>query len=202
MQVGRENTKLYHEDGSTYFANFVPQVAAEDTYMTQQLLNAKIVTNKFVASVAMVDFKNPLFSEKRASLQKYANEIHNGTIVSGTSSIPVDFAAKIEAVASPCPNLESFDSCSAEEQFLYLWNLPEDQWQTSMTQQLNNYVAPFKALSSREQLDQFMKLTVHQRDLFASTPLICNLFEFSLLIPETDFGPIPPCQPFSGDISP
>ena len=193
----KRDRELYREDGSTYFAYFVPQVSAEDTYMTQQLLNTNILTKKFVASVAMVDFQNPLFSEKRTSLQKYANDISEGTIINGVSSIPRDFASKVEAVASPCSDEASFDSCTAEEQFLYLWHLPDDQWQELTANQLKTYIETVSSLEPTEQLNKLMQLSVKQRNRFASTPLICNLFEFNLLIPETDFGEIPKCPALS-----
>ena len=189
----RDNRELYKENGSTYFSYFVPQVAAEDTYMTQQLLNSNILTNKFVASVAMVDFKEPLFSEKRARLQKYANEMSEGAISNGVSSVPDDFAKKVEAVASPCSDEASFDSCTAEEQFLYLWNLPDNQWKALTANQLKTYVETVSTLEPTEQLNHLMEISVQQRNRFVSTPLICNLFEFNLLIPETDFGDLPDC---------
>ena len=192
VQKDDEDGILYEENGSTYFAYFVPQVAAEDSYMTKRLLNKSILTDKFVAAVAMVDFQNPLFSEKRASLQKYANEISDGTISGGISSVPTDFAKKVQKVASPCSNPDNFDACTAEKQFLYTWNLSDDQWRELTAKRLTNYVKTINNLQPSEQLDYLMQLSVKRRDQFVSTPLIRNLFEFNLLIPETNLGDSPP----------
>ncbi|MDF0556152.1 hypothetical protein [Kamptonema sp. UHCC 0994] len=189
----REDIPLYRYAGSTYFAYFVPQISAEDIYITRLLLNSQILTDKFVASILMVDYKNPLFSEKRARLQKYAQKIPKAKIVNGVSNIPGNFAAKIKAVAKAC-KAENFDTCSAEEQFLYTWELPDNQWQQLTSVRLQAYVDSFANLEPDKQLDRLMRLSIEQSDRFASTLPFCKLFEFKSLIPETDFSQLSPCQ--------
>ncbi|MEM7538843.1 MAG: hypothetical protein AAF639_42185 [Chloroflexota bacterium] len=183
----------YESPGSTHFAFYVPQIAAEDIYMTQLLLQSDVVNEKFVAATLMVDYQNPLFSEKRASLQHYVDAITEGTIIDQVSSIPADIVAAIEATgAMPC-NAESYDDCSAEEQFLYTWNLPDDEWKETVAVQLQAYVDSFNELPIAELLDTLMRWSVDQRDLFLATPRLCNLSEVSAHFPKTDLAEFPPC---------
>ncbi|MGI8504656.1 MAG: hypothetical protein ACR2LR_26525, partial [Hassallia sp.] len=176
----RDSEKAYESPGSTYFAFYVPQMGAEDIYVTQKLLQSKILTDKFVASLLMVDFKNPLFSKKRASLQKYAKEITTGKIVGGVSSVPADFAAKIKETKPDACNANNFDTCSAESQFLSTWELPDDQWKQATTDRLKAHVKSVESLEPNQRLYRVMGWSIKQRERFASTPPLCNFFESRL----------------------
>ncbi|NMG09979.1 hypothetical protein [Brasilonema sp. UFV-L1] len=197
-RFARTSETAYEAPGETYFAYYVPQVAAEDIYVTQKLLQSKIVTDKFVAALLMVDYKNPLFSSKRASLQKYAKEITNGKIIDGVSSVPTDFAAKIKETGAKPSNAENFDASSAESQFLYTWELPDDQWKQVSANHLQAYVDSVENLEPDERLDRLMEWSIKQRDRFATTPPFCNYFESRLLLPESDLSKkLPNCPPIT-----
>ena len=177
---------VYTKDGSTYFSFFVPVPSFEDSFMARQLKNAGIVTDKFMTALLMVDFKNPVFSEKRPNLQKYADQITTGTIDNGISSVPNDFVQLVsQDNTQPACTFNTFDNCSAEQQFLYIWNLPDDQWKNSAKQLIQEYLDELDSLSANEQLDRLMQLSVKRRLEFQSSnwkPL-SNLDEFSLLLP-------------------
>ncbi|HLP90410.1 MAG TPA: hypothetical protein VK184_17720 [Nostocaceae cyanobacterium] len=181
---------LYEQDGSTYFAFFVPVPAAEDLYFLTQLLSAKIITDKFATALLMVDFRNPVFSDQRSSLQKYAQTITSGTINLGVSSVPNDFAEKVRAVAASQPTCDTnnIDKCTAEQQFLYTWDLPDNQWQSSAVNRIEDYLQSISQMSSAEQLDQLMRLSVQRRNQFKTVLPFSNLNEFSLLLPQTDLS--------------
>ncbi|MUG97309.1 hypothetical protein F7734_35270 [Scytonema sp. UIC 10036] len=183
-----DGSPLYEENGSTYFAFFVPVPSAEDLFILTQMRSAKILTDKFIAALLMVDFKNPVFSEKRTSLQQYAEQVTTGTIMNGVSSIPDEFANKVKAVAASQPDCDpaNLDTCSTEQQFLFTWNLPDDQWKTSVQQRIQTYLDEINNLSESERLDRLMRLAVKRRSQFQSWPTIKNLQEFSLLLPQTD----------------
>ncbi|MBW4631246.1 MAG: hypothetical protein KME30_04895 [Iphinoe sp. HA4291-MV1] len=189
----RTSEKAYEYPGATYFAFYVPQIAAEDIYVTQKLLQSKVVTDKFVAALLMVDFKNPLFSEKRASLQKYAKEITTGTIANRVSSVPTDFAAKIKETGAQACNAKDFDACTAEEQFLYTWELPKEQWKQLTAKRLQDYVDSVANLETGERLDYLMRWSVKQRDRFISTRPFCAFYESRLMFPETSLSEVPEC---------
>jgi hypothetical protein len=190
----RETEEAYRYPGSTYFAYFVPQVPAEDIYVTQLLLSEKIVTPKFVGALLMVDYKNPLVSEKRATLQKYAEKISSGTVANAVSSVPKDFVAKIKETGAKACNANNFDACSAEEQFLYTWELPDEQWKQLSAKRLQGYVDSVANLEPNARLERLMRRSIEQRDLFASSPAICEFFEARLLFPDTDISDVPACR--------
>jgi hypothetical protein len=187
----RDSEKAFEYPGSTYFAFYVPQVGAEDIYMTQKMLQSKIVTDKFVASMLMVDFKNPLFSAKRTSLQKYAQQITTGKIVGGVSSVPGDFVNKIKQTGAKACNPNNFDACSAEEQFLYNWELPENEWRKLTADRLQTYVSSIANLEPKERLDVLMRWSVKQQNRFAEDPNYCHFFESRTLFPESDLAKFP-----------
>ncbi len=189
----RDSEKAYEYKGSTYFAFYVPQMAAEDIYVTQTLLRSKILSDKFVASLLMVDFKNPLFSKKRASLEKYAKEVTTGQIVSGVSSIPDDFAAKIKETGTKACDNDNFDACSAESQFLSTWELPDDEWRQLTADRLQAHVDSIENLKPRKRLYRLMGWSIKQRDRFAHTLPYCNFFESRLLFPETNVSELASC---------
>jgi hypothetical protein len=189
----RDSEKAYESPGSTYFAFYLPQVAAEDIYVAQKLLQSKVVTPKFVAALLMVDYKNPLFSDKRASLQKYAKQITSGKIVDGVSSVPGDFAAKVKETGAKACNADNFDACSAEEQFLYTWELPDEQWKQLTAKRLQGYVDSVANLEPNQRLYRLMGWSIKQRARFASTAPYCNFFESRLFFPESNVSYYPSC---------
>ena len=189
----RDSEKAYEYPGSTYFSFYVPQMGAEDIYVTQTLLRAKILTDKFVASLLMVDFKNPLFSKKRASLEKYAKEVPYGVISNGASSVPDDFAFILSrGNPEPC-DPKNFDACSAESQFLYTWDLPDDEWRQVTAKRLQDYVDSIENLKENKRLYRVMGWSIKQRDRFAHTLPYCNFFESRLLFPETNVSELASC---------
>lgn len=191
--IGREEPVTNRYEGTSYFAYFVPQVPPEDVYVTQLLLRSGIITEKFAGSLLMVDFKNPLFSEKRGSLQKYAEEVKSGTVVNGVSSVPTDFVNKIKATGAKACQLDNIDNCTAEEQFLYTWELPDRQWKQLSAQRLQAHVNSVINMSPNKQLDTLMGWSIKQRDRFASAPELCHLYEIRALLPKTDLSEFPPC---------
>ncbi|MFO1002306.1 MAG: hypothetical protein U0936_18420 [Planctomycetaceae bacterium] len=61
----------FRQDGDTHFAFLVPEFAFEDLAVISELMQRKCLTPKFVASVLMIDFANPVSSVRRAALMKY-----------------------------------------------------------------------------------------------------------------------------------
>lgn len=183
----------YASPGSTHFAFYVPQIAAEDIYVAQLLLNSDVVTEKFVAAMLMVDYKNPLFSEKRESLQQYVATVTEGTVTDGESSVPADVVAAIEVTGAAACAADGYDDCSAEEQFLYTWNLPDDSWKETLTAQLQSYVDSINDMPEDQRLDHLMKWSVNQRDRLLATPRLCNFKEVSAHFPQNDLAQFPEC---------
>lgn len=187
-----DGSPLYEQNGSTYFSFLIPVPAAEDLFMLTQMRSNNIVTDKFIAAVLMVDFKNPVFSEKRSSLQQYADRLSTGTITGRViSSVPTDFAAQVRTAAASQPTCDptNFDQCTAEQQFLKTWDLPDERWKTVVQNQIQSYLDEFKTMTDANKLDRLMRLSVKRQNQFQSRAMIQNSNEFSLLLPQTDISP-------------
>lgn len=179
---------VYREEGSTHFSFFVPSPPLEDQYVITQLRLGKIVPDKFIAAVLMVDFVNPVFSTKRTGLFEYAAQVKTGRIEDGVSTVPEEFATLVEAAAASQPACDPSDlsSCTAEQQFLFYWNLPDDRWKPEIETRIQQHLDGIKNLAPEKQLEELMGLSVKRRSQFASWPIIRNLNEFSLLLPKTN----------------
>jgi hypothetical protein len=186
-----DGSPLYQQAGSTYFSFFVPVPSAEDLYLLTQMRSNKIVSDKFIIAMLMVDFQNPVFSTKRASLQQYAQGLTTGTIVNGISSVPTDFATKVSTGAanqSSCDAGSNFDQCTAEQQFLYGWNLPDDRWKSMTEDRIQAYLDKFNSLTPPQLISTIGSSVAQRQKQFKSQPMISNLDEFSLLLPVSNLA--------------
>jgi hypothetical protein len=195
------NTVDYEQKGTTFNPFFVPVPSNEDTFVIQNLMkftvnrnnqrkNIQFITDKFAAAILMVDFQNPVFSPVRSSLQTYVDKLDVATIDDrGGSNIPSLFVAQIqEAVKNqpPC-STQDLDSCSAEQQFLNTWSLPDATWKDTVNQRIQAYLnAVNTQIANGTGLSDYVDLSISRGRQFASIDPINNLFEFSLLLPQTD----------------
>lgn len=155
-----------------------------------QRKNITFISDKFATAVLMVDFQNPVFSSVRSSLQTYADKLDVATIDNqGVSNIPSLFIAQIqEAVKNqpPC-STQDLDSCSAEQQFLNTWNLPDATWKDTVNQRIQAYLkAVNNQIANGTGLSDYVDISISRGRQFASIDPINNLFESSLLLPQTD----------------
>lgn len=181
--VQDDSASPFSVPGSTWFSFFAPVPSAEDQFAVLQLLNAKVFTEKFVAAVLLVDFPTPVFSAKRTSLQQYGEQISTGTLNDSTSSIVTDFVALVGAAAKQQPACTDLLTCSAEQQFLATWNLPDVSWRAEASKRIQAYL---DASVENASLDDVMRLVERRRDAFADAPPFQNLNEFSLLLPRNN----------------
>jgi hypothetical protein len=195
------NTLDYEQKGTTFNPFFVPVASNEDTVVIQNLINfvvnrnnqrknIQFITDKFAAAILMVDFQNPVFSPVRSSLQTYVDKLDVATIDDrGGSNIPSLFVAQIqEAVKNqpPC-STQDLDSCSAEQQFLNTWSLPDATWKDTVNQRIQAYLnAVNTQIANGTGLSDYVDLSISRGRQFASIDPINNLFESSLLLPQTD----------------
>ena len=83
--------------GDTHFVFLVPEPAFEDHIVLQKLLRLQLLAPKLAAALLMVDFTNPVFSARRASLLVHVpQEIR---VVDGTSELADRLVASIQAAA-------------------------------------------------------------------------------------------------------
>lgn len=199
----KDGTPQYTQAGSTYFALFVPGPAYEDEKAAQQLIQQNAVNAQFVGSVMMVDFQNAVFSKPRESLMQYAEQISSAPAVPDPNDVPHQFAALVEKAAQgqPACDPSQLSKCTPEQQFLYYWN--SSDWTTAAKDQINSYLnAVSSRIGTQAGLNDYMTLAASRQVQFANYPLVCNLFEFTLLLPQTGLGDIFVQMDTDGTISP
>jgi hypothetical protein len=199
--VNTNGTPKYIQPGATFFAFFVPAPAYEDTKAIQQLINNKVISDKFAASVLMVDFTNPVFSQPRSSLMTYAAKITTGK-ADGTD-IPNQFAALVTAAAAGTPAVDPAHVAKAtpEQQFLYYWN--QTDWQAACVTQIDAYLqAVGIRIGTIAGANDYLTLAISRGIQFANDPRLCNLNEMSLLLPTSSLGQIMVQMLPDGTISP
>lgn len=199
----RKGQVNFNHPGATFFAFFVPTPAFEDKAAIQTLIARKVISPKFAAAVLMVDFQNPVFSPGRAGLMKYADQLGNGA--ADGSTIPKQFAALVDAAAKGQPKCEParLAQCSAEQQFLYYWGQPDATWKTVVQARITEYLKAIQGrLATRPGAHDLLKLMISRGVQFSNYPLVCNLHEFDLLLPQTNLGSIFVQMNADGSISP
>jgi hypothetical protein len=142
----------------------------------------------------MVDFQNPVFSPKRSSLLQYATKVPTGTIQNGASDVPAQLAGLIAQAAAGQPPCDptTLDACTAEQQFLFYWGLPDDRWRSAIAAAVTAYLNGVGQRSATPQgAGDYLALAASRAVQFKSQPEISNLDEFSLLLPQTDLPPSP-----------
>jgi hypothetical protein len=165
----------FHQEGDAPFAFLVPEPAFEDLNVLSQLLQKKIITRHFAASLLMVDFPNPIFSSRRQQLLKYVPD--EARLASGSSDLPSRMVSAIEAVEQSLP------VDSPEKEFLANWRLPDADWKTIFERRIEDYFAVLTAKAATEEgFDGFVRLAESRRREFRKRPI----HEFDLNLPTTN----------------
>lgn len=153
--------------GDTHFAFFVPEPAHEDIDLLEKMIEHKIMTARFAACLLMVDFSNPIYSQSRASLQKYMPSF----IVNGNSlECEQHFVAKI------LESKKHLDPTTPEAEFISYWSLEEDYAKTFENMLIDYMELVQQLCQTQEGYNQIVKLAESRRFTFKNTPQ----FEFDL----------------------
>jgi hypothetical protein len=162
-------------NGDTHFAFLVPETSFEDVNLISLLLSKKIVSKKFIASLLMIDFSNPIYSANRKELLKYfPDEYHIEDF-----GLEKKFKEKIENIES------SLEDDSNEKQFLRNYNLPDSDWKKHFEKQIEEYFTKVKILiETKEGFYEIVKLAESRRREFRGT----DLAEFRLTTPITNIS--------------
>jgi hypothetical protein len=168
----------FSRPGDTFFAFFVPVASFADTQTVGQLIKQNVVTWHFAASVAMVDFPNPVYSPLRSRLLQYVP----ASAPAGGNDFCQAIADKILAAAATLP------ADSAERRFADYWNLSDDDLKARIAKDLTDYFAAVrKQLGTPEGVDDYTRLAQSRRDRFAQSAL--DESELQLLLPKTNIPP-------------
>jgi hypothetical protein len=165
----------FREPGDTYFAFLVPEPAFEDVDVLRKLLEAGVVTARFAASLLMVDFPNPIYSERRRQLMTYVPA--TARVTDAGSDLPGTMGAAIADAARALP------ADSPEREFLAWWGVPEDRWRAEFTIRIERYVAAIvERLAAPAGFDDYVRLAESRRREYRRQPLN----EFLLTLPTTN----------------
>lgn len=159
--------------GDTHFAFLVPETSFEDVNLISLLLSKKIVSEKFIASLLMIDFSNPIYSQHRKKLLKYFPDESN---MEGFA-LENKFKENIENIES------SLADDSSEKLFLRNYNLPDYNWKKHFEKQIEDYFTQVNILiQKREGFYEIVRLAESRRREFRGT----DLAEFRLTTPMTN----------------
>jgi hypothetical protein len=165
-------------EGDVHFAFLTPEPAFEDTDLADRMLQDGLLSARFLASLSMTDFTNPVFSNRRAKLLRYVPEEISGTdhgtlleqqFVQALTTAIVDRAGSAANENSP------------EREFLANWNAPNIA--ASAVERLTLYFEALQAgrLNS-DVIEGWFRLAEYRRRRFRDS----DLAEFDLTTPRTN----------------
>lgn len=162
------------QPGDTHFAFVVPERAFEDVETLGQAIDRGLITRRLGAALLMVDFPNPVFSPRRASLLKHAPPA--ATITNGKSTYSEEMAQAIIAAAAATP------AGSPEKEFADRWKKAADLPGPLGAELQKYYDAIGKKLETQTGFDAFVTLAEsHRNRMEDETPLV----EFPMLFATT-----------------
>jgi hypothetical protein len=174
----------FRQSGDSFFAFLVPEPAFEDLDVLARLLRQNIISRRFAAALLMVDFANPIFSERRRQLLRYSPTTATRPAGAGAgdpTDLEAQFVAAVEA-SVPAPG-------SPEDEFLANWRLPVAIFERTFEARIEDYFAQLGALADTEAgFDGWVRLADSRRREFRRH----RLFEFSLTVPTTNIPPDAP----------
>ncbi len=177
-----ERYDVHRTDGATriagdvHFAFLTPEPAFEDTHLVDALVQAGLLTPRFVACLTMTDFPNPLFSGRRAALLRYVPEEVIGT----GEALEDRFVAAVQAAVAAGEQGAAL-SGSPEREFLVNWETAD--FEAAFLARLTAYFRALQAgMADPEVVDGWFRLAEHRRRLFRRR----RLAEFSLTTPRTN----------------
>lgn len=166
-------------EGDTHFAFLTPEPAFEDTHLVDACVGAGLLTPRFVASLSMTDFTNPVFSERRAALLRYVPEEAGGAGVAETLET-VFVEALREAVAAEGDG-GAGRADSPEREFLSNWET--EDFEAAFIRRITDYFLALKSgMTEPDVVDGWFRLMEYRRRRFRRRPLA----EFSLTTPRTN----------------
>jgi hypothetical protein len=164
----------FRQPGDTFFAFLVPEPAFEDTVVVLEAVRMGLLSPKFVAAVAMVDFPNPIYSLARARLMAYIPDsvsLNSGRDISETLAEPIVAAAEATPADSP------------ERSFAANWQLGPTEWQPTFAKRIQDFVAAVGSrVTTSQGFDDYTRLAESRRREFRQA----RLFEFALTLPTTN----------------
>lgn len=161
--------------GDTHFAFVVPERAFEDTDTMRQAIDAGVISRRLAACLLMVDFPNPVFSERRGSLLRHVPDSPFST----GRDLSQELADAIQA------SDEASQRGTAEHEFAQRWNVGE-AFEGPFNALLQSYYdAVERRSATQEGFDDYWRLAESRRDKVREMPIA----ESPLLFARTNIPP-------------
>lgn len=182
--------RLIGDMPDTFFAFSVPEPSGEDLVAIRLLLEKKIITTKLAASLLMVDFPNPVYSQKRSQLFEYIKIIDTGEFMAERSNVDEQIVMAIRA-HSQLPLLPTkllhVQQLAPADQFLFYYQLSDANRENIMIAHLQEYLTSIRQqLDHPQGVDNYLMLAVSRRSQFAAVlPGNFMVQETNILFPST-----------------
>jgi len=179
----------FRQAGGTHFAFVVPEPAAEDVDLMSQMRRRQWISQKFAASVLMVDFPNPVYSDVRNELLAYLDTLPETVVYDERGDVMEQLATSIldQAEEDGACAGEELGQCTAEQQFAFYWQLADDEWQQVCQDHIETYLlAVSEQLATDEGVDDYIRLSISRRQQFTTRAPSAEQAESALLFPVTN----------------
>lgn len=148
--------------GDTHFAFVVPERSHEDVVTLSQFVQSGMLTPRLMACLLMVDFPNPVFSDRRRALVTYVLD----------EEFDKDGSALAESVVDAIRNSnESSVPSSPESEFLELWDVGESFTDEFDSRLSAYYDAVEVQLRSQSGFDDYIRLAESRRSRVLEMPI-------------------------------
>lgn len=163
-----------NQAGDVPFCFMVPERALEDVLVVKILIRRGVMTPRLAACLLMVDYPNPIGSERRASLMNHV-----------PAAVGFDETTNLDAVLVPSIlKVAANGAGSAESEFANHWNLGPEDWKESFADRIEKYLkSVVESLDTEIGCDAIFRLAESRRREFRRRPLA----EFRLGFPHA-FG--------------
>jgi hypothetical protein len=159
--------------GDVHFAFAAPESAFEDLSVIQQLVARNVISRRLAACFLMVDFPNPVFSERRGALLRYIPD--TAELATATSGLDNVIAAAIVDGAA------GLGQDSPEAEFMKNWIEPD--WKKQFEKRIETYFGAIQArLSDWPGFSDIVRLAESRRRRCRKMALL----EFDLTLPRTN----------------
>ncbi|MEY9606272.1 hypothetical protein AB7M74_001868 [Bradyrhizobium japonicum] len=165
-------------DGDSHFAFLVPEPAFEDTHLVEAMVQAGLLSERFVACLAMTDFSNPVFSARRSALLRYVPKEVAGA--PPWTDLEGQFVAAVRAAVSRGQD-GAGRSASPEREFLANWDTADHK--AEFVDRITAYMKALRrGMTDADVVDGWFRLAEYRRRRFRARPLS----EFELTTPRTN----------------
>jgi hypothetical protein len=175
FDVRLDDGRGFERKGDTHFAFAVPERAFEDTVTLREAMRVGLVTRRLAACLLMVDFPNPVFSDRRAKLLDHVPD--SATIKKGKSTFSDRMARAVLKAAENSPE------DSPEREFAERWKVGP-RFGPAFNRDIRRYLAAVKRrLKTQGGFNDYWRLADRRRAQARENPVFA---EFALLFPKSD----------------